>query len=122
MTTRILVVEDHPSMREALVAYVSSLPNVEVCGTAADAEDALTELARASVDIVLIDISLPGMSGLDLLREVKARWHWIHCLILTGHDAAAYRAEAFSRGAYGYVSKGNAEDLGVAIRAARDGK
>jgi len=112
MKTRIFILEDHPSMRENIV---SGLPDVEVCGSAATAEDALLQLADAGADLVLVDVSLPAMSGLDFLREARGRWPQIRYLVLSGHDEASYVWRAFSLGAQGYVAKGNAEQLRVAI-------
>jgi DNA-binding NarL/FixJ family response regulator len=115
MKTRIFVLEDHPSMRENIARFVSGLPDMEVCGSAATAEDALAKLADANADLVLVDVSLPTMSGLDFLREARERWPQLRCLVLSGHDETAYLWRAFSLGAQGYVAKGNAEQLRVAI-------
>ena len=115
MTKRVFVLEDHASMRDTLVGFVSEIPGTEVCGAAASAEDALAKLADANADLVLVDISLPGMNGLDFVREAKQRWPRLLCLVLTGHDEAAYMWRAFSLGAQGYVAKGNADQLRMAI-------
>ena len=115
MTTRIFVLEDHASMRDTLVSFVSGLADTEVCGSAATAEDALLQFSDAKADLVLIDISLPGMSGLDFLREAKQRWPQLRCLVLSGHDETAYLWRAFSLGALGFVAKGNADELKIAI-------
>jgi DNA-binding NarL/FixJ family response regulator len=112
---RVFVVDDHPVMRESLGMFVSSIPRLEVCGVSATGADALTKLATAGADVVLIDISLPGMSGLELLREVKKRWPLLRCLMISGHDNSAYRATATAMGAEGLVSKGNARDLRNAL-------
>jgi DNA-binding NarL/FixJ family response regulator len=123
MTTRVFVLEDHASMRDTLVAFVSGLPDMEICGTAADAEDALAKLVDARADLALVDISLPGeMSGLEFLREARQRWPQLLCVVLTGHDETAYMWRAFSLGAQGYVPKGNAERLAEAIRCVLRGQ
>jgi len=115
MSTRIFVLEDHATMRDTLVAFVSALPDTEVCGSAASAEDALAKLAEARADLVLVDITLPGMSGLDFLREARKRWPRLQYLVLSGRDEAAYLFPALSMGANGYLSKGNADRLMEAI-------
>ena len=109
-------------MRDTLVAFVSALPDTEICGSASNAEDALAKLAEAKVDLVLVDISLPGMSGLEFLREVRQRWPKLPCLVLTGHDKAAYMFPAFSLGAQGFLTKGNADRLREAIDAVIQGR
>ena len=122
MSTRIFVLEDHATMRDTLVAFVSALPDTEVCGSAANAEDALAKLAEAQADLVLVDISLPGKSGLDFVREARQRWPRLQYLVLTGRDEAAYMFPAFSMGAHGYLSKGNAARLREAIDCVLRGK
>src|SRR5262249_59559824 len=87
-----------------------------------NAEDALAKLAETQADLVLVDISLPGMSGLDFLREVRKRWPRLQSLVLTGHDEAAYMFPSFSLGAQGYLSKGNAARLREAIDCVLQGK
>ena len=115
MTARIFVLEDHAAMRESLVALMEELPDTEVCGAAATAEEALPKLAETDADLVLVDIQLPGMSGLEFVREAQQRWPGLLCLVLTGHDETAYMLNAFSQGAHGFVRKGNTERLKDAI-------
>jgi len=115
MTARVFILEDHASMRESLIAFVSELPDTEVCGAVASAEDALAELADANADLVLVDIALPGMNGLDFVEEARGRWPGLLYLVLTGQDEAAHMRRAFSQGAHAYVPKGNTERLKEAV-------
>jgi DNA-binding NarL/FixJ family response regulator len=118
MTSRIYLVEDHTFMRRALQSVVEMLPGVEVCGAAASAEEALAALAAPGgvvADVVLIDVSLPGMSGLDLMRELSERCPAVRCLMLSGHREPAYVEHALSSGAWGYVLKGYPKDIAEAI-------
>ena len=122
MKSRIYIVEDHPSLRESIAGFLSHLPDTEVCGTAASAEDALEHMAETQPDLALIDVSMPAMNGLDFLSEAKKRWPKLRCLMLTGHDEAAYAERAFSLGAQGYVTKGDAGRLLEAIRKVLKGE
>lgn len=121
MTARVFILEDHPSVRDSIIGFVSRLSETEVCGAAASAEEALTQLADANADLVLVDVSLPGMNGFDFLREAKRRWPRLLCLVLSGHDESAYSKRALSLGARGYVAKGNATCLQDAIRCVLEG-
>lgn len=120
MPVRIFLVEDHPLMRRITSEYVGKLPGFEVCGAASSAEEALDRLP-ASADLVLVDVSLPGMSGIDLVAEVVARWPALYCLMLSGHTEAGYVERALGVGAKGYVMKGNPATLAESVRCVLDG-
>jgi CheY-like chemotaxis protein len=122
MTARAIIVEDHTSMREALVAFVSTITGIEVCDAVASAEEALERLDGADASVALIDISLPGMSGLELLREVKKRWPLLRCVMISGHNIAAYQKHSFLLGAEAFVAKGNVEGVRDAILAVLNGE
>ena len=115
MSTRIFVVEDHATMRDTLVGFVSALPDTEVCGSAASAEEALAKIAGAQADLALVDITLPGMNGLEFVREARRRWPRLQYLMLTGRDEATHLFPSFAMGAQGYLTKGNAARLKEAI-------
>lgn len=115
MPYHVFIVEDHPLMRKMMTAYVSDLPDLCVCGTVRTAEEALHELP-GHTNLVLVDIALPGMSGIDLVREVQARWPDLPCLVCSGHDEASYIERALAAGARGYVAKGNPAELADAIQ------
>ena len=107
-------------MRRITSEYVGKLPGLEVCGAAASAEEALDRLPAAA-DLVLVDVSLPGMSGIELVAEVVARWPSLRCLMLSGHTEVAYVERALGGGAKGYVKKGDTAALVEAIRCVSDG-
>lgn len=83
MPLRIFIVEDHPVMREMLGALLRQEPDFEVSGAAATAEEALERLAEKSADLLLVDVSLPKMSGIELVQEVQRRGLELRCLMLT---------------------------------------
>ncbi|MFP4623952.1 MAG: response regulator transcription factor [Gemmatimonadota bacterium] len=121
MPTRVYIVEDHPVMRETLRDYLALSPDLELCGEAGDAETASEELEPAGPDVVVVDLSLPGRSGLELVEEIQARWG-TPCVILSGHGERTYVGKALAAGARGYVLKGNPADLPVAIRQVLSGE
>ena len=120
MPTRIYIVEDHPIMRETLQDYLALQPDLEICGMAESAEAASEMLEAASPDLVLVDLSLPGRSGLDLVEEVQQRWG-TPCVILSGHGERTYVGRALACGARGYVLKGRPQDLPAAIAHVLEG-
>lgn len=114
MPVRVYVVEDHPVMREIIQEYLALQTDLEICGMAENAEAASEALEAAAPDVVLVDLSLPGRSGLDLVEEIQERWG-TPCVILSGHGERTYVARALACGAGGYVLKGNPRELPLAI-------
>lgn len=116
------VVEDHDIFRETLCTVVSASDEWALDGVAASGEEALELLEHHHPDVLLIDLSLPGMSGLDLVAVVGDRWPDIRCLILSGHAQASYARQALERGAYGYVLKEAPGSLRDALREVIGGR
>jgi len=106
-----LVVDDHPVFRQGLVALVRSNNRYEVCGEAGSAEEALTALEKMVPDIALVDISLVGQNGLDLVRTLKASHPSMLILIISMHDEVVYAERALKAGARGYVMKQEAASV-----------
>lgn len=115
---KLFLVEDHDVMRQTLAAMLDGEEDLTVCGQAASGEEALALLPEAGAELVLIDISLPGMDGLALLREVQARWPALPCLILSGHAESVYGEQALAAGALAYVDKRNVREIVPAVRRA----
>ncbi len=86
----VYVVEDHPVFREGLVQILGGEPDLAVCGEAGDAEEALDAIPRVKPDLVLVDITLPGKSGLDLIKELRAANQAVKILVVSMHDEALY--------------------------------
>ncbi|MEX2465699.1 MAG: response regulator transcription factor [Gemmatimonadota bacterium] len=119
MTHRVFLVEDHELMRTVMQEFVDDLPETEVVGTADSGEQALKVLASMTANrphVLLVDVSLPGMSGIDLVRDVSHRWPDISCVMLSGHLRPSYVERAFAAGARGYVRKGKPTEVDAAIR------
>lgn len=108
-------------MRETLVDYLRFTPDIELVGVAASAEEAAEQLQDIDASLVLVDLSLPRRSGLDLLEEIGRRWQ-LPCVILSGHGERSHVERAFAAGARGYVLKGTPQDVPAAIRHVMGGE
>jgi DNA-binding NarL/FixJ family response regulator len=118
MITRLLLVDDHPLLRKGLALTLDAEPDFEVVGQAADAEEALDAAPRLKPDVVLVDLSLPGMGGLELVKHLAAVLPDAKTLVVSRHDESLYADRAIRAGARGYVSKLEAgEKIVEAVRA-----
>lgn len=102
---RVLVVDDHQIVRDGIFLALRDEPDLEVVGSAEDAEQALKRVAELRPDIVLMDVSLPGQNGLDATVQLKAMYPKVKVVILTVHDNDLYLAKALKSGASGYLLK-----------------
>ena len=122
MRQTIYLVEDHHMVRESYVMFLGMESDLEVVGTAGTAEKALEELVQAPPDLLLVDVSLPGMSGLELIEALQEREVLVPTLVLTAHDENRYRLRAEKVGARGFVMKEDGPDaLLEAIRGVLPG-
>lgn len=123
MAIRVVVVDDHTLFRQGIVGLLASQPDIEVIGQAGSGQEALQVVTDLAPDVVLMDISMPGISGLDATREIKARAPGTNVVILTIHDREDYLYQALRAGASGYVLKGaDVQDLLAAVRIADRGE
>jgi DNA-binding NarL/FixJ family response regulator len=114
---RVLVVDDHPIVRQGLALLINREADLMVCGEAEDAPRAMQSIISAHPDILLLDISLNGPDGLDLLKDVRTRYPELPVLILSMHDESVYAERALRAGAQGYIMKQEAtEKVLVALR------
>ena len=115
---RILVADDHTLIRRGVVGLLDAQPDMEVVGEAVNGLEALEETGKTLPDIVLMDIGMPGMNGLDATREVRRQFPKVQVLILTIHDREDYLFQALQAGAAGYILKGaDVQDLLAAVRS-----
>ena len=120
--TRLLLVDDHPLVREGLKARLSTLPALEVVGEAGRAEEACSQLALTAPDLVLMDVGMKDVNGIDLTRELLSRRPGLLVLILSMYDNPEYVNRAMQAGARGYVLKdAPASDIIDAIAAVTAG-
>jgi DNA-binding NarL/FixJ family response regulator len=114
---RVLVIDDHPIVRQGLALLINREPDLQVCGEAEEAQSAAQAIATLRPDIALVDISLGGPDGLELLKQLRARDATLPVLILSMHDEAIYAERALRAGANGYIMKQEAtEAVLTAIR------
>ena len=114
---RVFVVDDHPIVRQGLALLIDQEPDLEVCGEAEEAESALAAIVAARPDVLLLDISLPGPDGIDLLKAIRATDPALPVLVLSMHDESVYAERALRAGANGYIMKQEAtENVLVALR------
>ena len=120
---RILVVDDHPMMRQGLAQLISAEPDLAICGEAENAEYALTSLSVLKPDLVLVDISLPGKNGLELIKDFQAIQPGQAVLVISMHDESLYAERVLRAGGRGYIMKQEGgKKLMQAIRQVLDGK
>ncbi|HYE95749.1 MAG TPA: response regulator transcription factor [Rubricoccaceae bacterium] len=118
---RVLVVEDHPLIRRLVSDLLGECPGVEVSAAVASAEEGLTVLDGGAYDLHVVDVSLPGMNGIEFVRRVQTRDPAAACLMLSAHAQPVYAAEARKAGARGYVLKDDPDALLEAVRVVLDG-
>ena len=119
----IVIAEDHAILREGLKSLLSSYPDLKVVGEAGDGLEAIRSVQKYSPDLVLIDLSMPRMSGLDAIKEIKRMTPQTKIIVLTIHSTEEYIVAALRAGADGYVLKeGDSEELLTAIRRVLEGK
>ena len=118
---RVLIVDDHPIVRTGLAMLIDAEPDMRSCGHAEDYDGALQALARDPPDLVLVDLSLRGSSGLELLKEVVRRG--FRAIVVSMQEAPIWAERAFAAGARGYVQKSEAgRNVVHAIRKVRAGR
>ena len=123
MATRLLLVDDHAVVRSGLRMLLASESDVEIVGEAGTAAEAIESASSVLPDVILMDIGLPDLSGIDATREIKKRFPRISIVALTIHEDEEYFFKMLEAGASGYVPKRAApEELLRAIRAAASGE
>jgi DNA-binding NarL/FixJ family response regulator len=114
---RILIVDDHPIVRQGLVQMLGHEPDMEACGEAESAAEALKAIAAAAPDAAIVDLSLKDSSGLELLKDIRVRYPRLPVLVLSVYDESMYAERALRAGARGYMMKEEAaEKVVTAIR------
>lgn len=122
-TKKIVIAEDHTILRDGLRSLLNSDEQCEVVGEAADGLEAIRCIEQCSPDLILLDLSMPRMSGASVIKEVKARFPEVKVLALSVHDSEEYILETFQLGADGYCTKAASHsELLMAIGSVLSGK
>jgi len=121
---RIIIVDDHPLFRKGLEQLINSTAEgFVICGEAGDAAEGMSKIRQLKPDLVIVDLSLPGASGIELIKNVRAEFQKLPLLILSMHDESLYALRALRAGAQGYVMKQEAlENVINAIREVLAGR
>ncbi len=123
MKTKILLVDDHKILRDGICSIVKGYPDMEVIGEAADGKAALRLVEELSPDVVIMDISMPDLNGIDATRRIIADHPKIKVIALSMHHDKQFVSEIFKAGASGYLLKDCAfDELEHAVRIVMDGK
>ncbi|HWZ75998.1 MAG TPA: response regulator transcription factor [Candidatus Sulfotelmatobacter sp.] len=118
MTIRILVVDDHPIVRQGLKTLLEGHSGWQVIGEASDGAEALEKAGELNPDVMVLDVTMPRMNGLEACRLLRRQYPDLEILFVTQHDSPQMMREALEAGARGYVVKSNAaRDLLAAVEA-----
>lgn len=122
MTTRVLIADDHAIVREGLRRILASDPAFSVAGEAKDGHEVLAAVRAGGFELLLLDLSMPGRSGIDLVKQVKAERPELRVLVLSMHEEQQYAVRAIRAGASGYLTKDTAPtQLVAALRKVASG-
>jgi len=120
---KIFIADDHPIFRQGLLKIMEADPDLEIVGESGDGEEALQLIRSLSPDIAVLDISMPGMSGLEIVSEVRKKSLTVEFIILTMFNEEEYFDEAMDYGVKGYLLKENAtSDLLSCLKSVYEGK
>jgi two-component system, NarL family, invasion response regulator UvrY len=120
---KILIADDHTVVREGLKQIISETPDMTIADEAVDGHEVLKKALKNDYDVVVLDITMPGINGLDVLKQLKAQKPKVPILVLTVHPEEQYAVRVIKAGASGYLTKESAsEELVQAIRAASAGR
>lgn len=121
--TKIILADDHILLRSGLKMLIESQPGLQVVGEASDGIQALQLIENVAADIIVLDLSMPNMDGMECIREIRSRGLNIRPIVLTMHEDENYVREVMQAGAMGFVQKGAVDtELFAAIDSVRQGK
>ena len=113
--TLVFVVEDHERLRKLIISFLATLKDIKVIGDAASAEAALEHAEFATADIILTDLNMPGITGIELAKKISEEFSNKQVILLTAHDDSFYADKAFEAGASAYIVKNDPSIIGETI-------
>ncbi len=120
---RVLIADDHAIVREGLKQIVAESPDMVVAGEASDGREALSKALQGDYDVVVLDITMPGINGLDVLKQIRSQKPKLPILVLSMHPEEQYALRVLRAGASGYLTKESApEELMTSLRRVSTGK
>jgi two-component system NarL family response regulator len=120
---RILLVDDHPVVRAGLTSMLSTIPGLDVCGAASSGEEALQMVDSEQPDVLLLDLRMPGMTGIELLKAIRAKTSPPKTLVLTSYESDEEIYRAIEAGAQGYLLKSTPQaEIVAAIQTVHSGR
>jgi len=102
---RILLVDDHPLVRERLAEIINREADLTVCGEAEDRHEAIAAIAARRPDLAIVDLTLKNSDGLELIKDIRSRWPKVRILVVSMHDESLYAERVIRLGAMGYITK-----------------
>ena len=118
----ILIIEDNRAFAQAIRNFLAMQTDLEIVDIVQSGEEALEKLPGLKVDLVLVDVSLATMNGIDLVQQIHTEFPDLRCLMLSGHMTSSYVKRSLETGAFGYVLKDDVMGLLEGIRCALDGE
>ncbi len=114
---RVLIIDDHPIVRQGLRQLIDQEDDLKVCGEAADVREAHAALQQTQPNVVVLDLSLRGSNGIDLIKDIRSKYGQLPVLVCSMHDESIYAERLLSAGANGYIMKeATADQLLAALR------
>ncbi len=115
--SRVMIVDDHPLIRERLADILNREPDLVVCAEAEDRRGALDALSQHAPDLVIVDLTLKNSDGLELIKDIRVRWPRLRVLVVSMHDESLFAERVIRAGARGYITKQEAtRNILVAVR------
>ena len=119
---RVMIVEDHDRLCDVLQRIVSATPGLTCCGSFNSGHETLMAIPELRPDVISIDLTMPDLNGLTVLKRIRVQWPEVRCVVFSGHSDEAYVSESFAAGAMGYIYKEDVNDYIEGLRVVASGE